>query len=847
MSYENPRPDSRDGGFERGLGNPFHSPNGACEQTSTWAAMTAACRWLIYDNAKTPHYADGRKRHGTLDTPEDIARLVSVDDAKAAAVAKGAGWGFGFALGPDGNGGCWQGIDLDKVDETGVGHFVPDLPGYVEHSPSGTGFHAIGYGEQFAPCGSDKSGTEAYSSGRYFTVTGKMLRDAPLTDLSPFVAAEIVPYRAKLKERRDKSKVAHRQPTTPFHTDDDTLADIASALVHFDADDRHEWMQVIHAGKTYGEAAREPVRRWSAMSGKHSDGEFNTKWDEVQPTSTSYRWIFSEAAQRGWTNPRAMNSWWNGRPIDPTTFAAVEAWRERAFGGFDGAAAIGAGETRAGNEGFEGGPAIGASENFWPDPTPLPSNLPPVARFDPAYLPEAFAAHVMDIADRMQCPPDYPAVAIVVGAGALIGTRLAIRPKPNDHWFVTPNLWGMVVGRPGTMKSPAFNEALAPLKRYENLARQENERARSQYHHAIREYTIRLKAAEAAFKKAGKPDASLNLPEPPAEPKDKRLIVGDTTYEKLSMIAADNPNGVLVNRDEVASLLSSLGREENADARGFYLTGANGRDSYTVDRVGRGHQHIDPLCLSMLGSIQPGRLDRFIRGAIKGGEADDGMVQRFGCAVWPDQSKEWKAVDRSPDMAAFAAANAAFDRLHGFVVHQSNAQYDMATNSHFVTFDDEAAAHFVRWQTDLELLLRSGDLSASIESHLSKYRKLVPALALINHLVDFGIGAVGIASLERAIGYVEYFKSHAFRIYGAATHGDVTTAHSILARIRKGDLADGFTLRDIHQRDWSGLNDRDQVAAGLELLADYGWLSAVKLDTGGRPTVRFNINPKAGA
>jgi hypothetical protein len=808
--------------------------------------MLAVPRWLICDRNKKPHYANGSPRQGTLDTREDLARLVSCDEACAAALAKGDGWMPGFALGPDGNGGCWQGIDLDKVDETGVGHFVAQLPGYVEPSPSGTGFHAIGYGQQFAPCGSNGSGTEAYSSGRYFTVTGRMLRDAPLTDLSSFVAAEIVPYRAMLKERREKAKTKPRQPITPFKTDDDTLAEIDSALNgYFDADDRQEWIDVIHAAKTYGEAAREPVRCWSATSGKHSNVEFNAKWDEVQPAFTHYRWIFAEASRRGWANPRTSGNWWNGNIVPEASLAANMAFVQRAFGGFEGAAPAGISKTPIGNEGFEGASLGGMAGNSWPMPTPLPSNLPSVMRFDPAYLPEALAGHVMDIAERMQCPADFPAVATIVAAGAVIGTRLAIRPKPNDPWLVTPNLMGMIVGRPGTMKSPAVNEALAPLKRYESLARQENERARSQHQRDIREYSIRLKAAEAKFKAAKNPEASLNLPDPPAEPKAKRLIVGDTTYEKLSMIAADNPNGVLVYRDEVASLLASLGREENADARGFYLTGANGRDSYTVDRVGRGHQHIDPLCLSMLGSIQPGRLERFIRGAIKGGEADDGMVQRFGCAVWPDQSKDWKAVDRSPNGAALAAANVAFDRLHGFVVHQSNAHYDMATNSHFVTFDDEAAARFVCWQTDLELLLRSGELSASIESHLSKYRKLVPALALINHLADFGVGAVGIASLERAIRYAEYFKSHAYRIYGAATHGDVTTAHAILARIRKRDLADGFTLRDIHQRDWSGLNDRDQVAAGLELLADYAWLQPVKVDSGGRPTVRFNINPGA--
>jgi hypothetical protein len=50
----------------------------------------------------------------------------------------------------------------------------------------------------------------------------------------------------------------------------------------------------------------------------------------------------------------------------------------------------------------EGG---GFSETKWPDPKPLPDGLLPVAAFNPAFLPETIAPWVMDISDRMQCPP----------------------------------------------------------------------------------------------------------------------------------------------------------------------------------------------------------------------------------------------------------------------------------------------------------------------------------------------------------------------------------------------------------------------------------------------------------
>ena len=68
--------------------------------------------------------------------------------------------------------------------------------------------------------------------------------------------------------------------------------------------------------------------------------------------------------------------------------------------------------------------------------------------FDPALLPKALRPWIMDIAERLQCPPDFSAVAAMVSLGAVVGRRLAIRPKRHDDWLVVPNLWGAVVGRP---------------------------------------------------------------------------------------------------------------------------------------------------------------------------------------------------------------------------------------------------------------------------------------------------------------------------------------------------------------------------------------------------------------
>jgi hypothetical protein len=122
------------------------------------------------------------------------------------------------------------------------------------------------------------------------------------------------------------------------------------------------------------------------------------------------------------------------------------------------------------------GGAITPRDEPWPEPGPLPTGLPPVEPFDPLLLPERLRPWVSDIAERMQCPPDFVAATAVVGLGSLIGRQLGIRPKRRDNWCVVPNLWGGVVGAPGMLKTPAMQEAMRPLVRLEMQAKEQHEK-----------------------------------------------------------------------------------------------------------------------------------------------------------------------------------------------------------------------------------------------------------------------------------------------------------------------------------------------------------------------------------
>jgi hypothetical protein len=104
---------------------------------------------------------------------------------------------------------------------------------------------------------------------------------------------------------------------------------------------------------------------------------------------------------------------------------------------------------------------------------------------------------------------------------------------------------------------------------------------------------------------------------------------------------------------------------------------------------------------------------------------------------------------------------------------------------------------------------------------------------------------VGLEAVEQALVWANYLEAHARRIYAMATTGvGLAAARAILSKVRRGKLTDGFTARDIKQKEWTGLGGED-VEAGLELLVEMDWLRKIKVRGNGRPTEIYLVNPLA--
>jgi hypothetical protein len=123
----------------------------------------------------------------------------------------------------------------------------------------------------------------------------------------------------------------------------------------------------------------------------------------------------------------------------------------------------------------------------WPAPRPL-SVLSAVCPFEPEMLPETLQPWVMDLADRLQVPADYPAAALIAMLAGAIGRRAYIHPQRQGNWTVVPNLWGALIGRSGVMKSPVLHAVMAPLRRRQALAMTVYASERDVYQRQLQQY-----------------------------------------------------------------------------------------------------------------------------------------------------------------------------------------------------------------------------------------------------------------------------------------------------------------------------------------------------------------------
>jgi hypothetical protein len=196
-------------------------------------------------------------------------------------------------------------------------------------------------------------------------------------------------------------------------------------------------------------------------------------------------------------------------------------------------------------------------------------------------------------------------------------------------------------------------------------------------------------------------------------------------------------------------------------------------------------------------------------------------------------------VDAAPDREASRQATDAFMYLYTLKPE------DVGCIEHpqfpHLRFTHEATRAFLNWVDSINA--RARQLDPALQSHLVKYRSLAPSIALLFHLVDRGHGDVPLPVLERSIKVCEWLWQHARRVYSAGRYSERSNQVRLCQHILGDHLGSEFTYREVRRKGWSGITDKALPKLLNELVA-MEWIDHIKIETGGRSSDLFRINPK---
>ncbi len=165
--------------------------------------------------------------------------------------------------------------------------------------------------------------------------------------------------------------------------------------------------------------------------------------------------------------------------------------------------------------------------------------------------------------------------------------------------------------------------------------------------------------------------------------------------------------------------------------------------------------------------------------------------------VYPDHPKRWKLVDQAQNIQAWNQASKIMNTLSEMNFCDYGAIWDEGSGIPYFQFDKHAQPIFYTWITKLEDKLRHDSDDPILIEHLAKYRKLMPSLALIFHLIDTANAKaknvqyprlIPGTCILRAAGWCDYLETHARRIYESSLNLTYQAARKLARKIKSGQL-----------------------------------------------------------
>lgn len=782
-------------------------------------ALQNCPQWVVWRNnggRKTPYQVNALPAK-----TNDPTTWTTCEQASEAArgIPEGEG-GIGYVFSAEDD---FIGIDLDGcVDESGqlqpwANEIIEAFGSYAEFSPSGTGVKIFALGKlpdgrgrkmQIAepPCGGKIPGIEIYDRKRYFTVTGRpvtavgTVNDAQeaVDDLLTRISAPRAPAVTRLAPvgprpdnviRRARAYLEKVDPAISGQGGHNTTFRAACALIlGFDLSPEEAYPLLAE----YNERCEPP---WSER-------------ELVHKLATAAK----QPGQRGILL---------GEEVDPMEAAAHQA---------------GATEPPPGPS----AQASGEGTHLRKDSEPL-GNLTFVdveaqyVSFPTEVLPPAVQNFVNEGARAIGCDPALVAIPVLVSCAGAIGNSRQVRIK--NGWNEPPVLWAAIVAGSGEHKSPAIALALKTLRDRQRLAMRKHQ---TEYDHWLQYEMATFEADSKQYR--SKKSLGGEPPIRPEEPICWRVLTDDVTIEALAVLLKNQPKGLTLVCDELASWVSSFERYKGGGAasdaaKWLELHGAR---MLLVDRKNGNPKTlcIPHAAVSVCGGIQPDIMKKLMTPEYRA----SGLSARILLARPPSRQKQW--TDAEIDDWTEKSFGEVIDALISLEMRFDDPDPD--PKPQLVQLSPKAREMFIVFYN--QNAQEQMDVPRELASTWSKLEGYAARLALIVHLMRWACREISdqeqwdldSESMAAGVELARWFANEARRVNDLTieTPEQRDRRESVEWIRRQGGST---TPREMAQKWWRYRGQTELARTALSQLVKSGVGQWERLDTGGRPSERFRI------
>ena len=369
-------------------------------------------------------------------------------------------------------------------------------------------------------------------------------------------------------------------------------------------------------------------------------------------------------------------------------------------------------------------------------------------------LPSTVATYVQAASEAIGCDPSFIALPLLACLARAIGNSRVIRLKRS--WTEPAIVWAAIVGRSGTHKTPALQAATNFVERKQKAAIKKHEEDVEAYAQDLAEY-------DRALSKWKRSKSTEPPPWKPKEPICNRYVTSDCTIEALAALLAQQDDGILVIRDELAGWLNGIAEYKGGKGSdlGHWLACWSAQ-SLTVDRKTGAIRMISipRAAVSLTGGIQP----RVLQSAIGREHMQDGLCARLLMAMPTSSPVVWS--DATIDVPTEQKMSGLIDKL--LTIEPAANEHDEPEPFPLDLTPDAKAvwvAYFNRHRAELSEL--DDDLAAA----WSKLEAYTARFALIFQLCGWADGSVSGDTIEAwaiksAITLTDWFGGEAKRVYG---------------------------------------------------------------------------------